>query len=111
VERRPRAEEIICQSPDGSRSPIRVNAAPIYDDAGRIIAAVATFDDVTDQKKAAEEREALLKSVERERSRLRAVLDSLPVAVAIADCKGRLIELNQLASTLWRGDPPPRFSP
>ena len=100
-------EEIECRVADGSFVFIRVNAAPIYNDAGPIIAAVSVFEDITGQKKSAGEREALLKSVEKERSRLRSVLDSLPVAVGIADCDGRLIEVNQPASHLWHG----RYAP
>jgi PAS domain S-box-containing protein len=47
---------------DGLRVPIVVNAAPLRDSAGEVIAGVATLDDITERKQAEEE---LLQSEER----------------------------------------------
>lgn len=50
---------------DGTRGRISINAAPVRDAAGAVIASIATFSDVTEQEAA---REALLASEERYRS-------------------------------------------
>ena len=45
-------------------------------------------------------------ATERERARLRAVLDILPVGVFIADAKGKLLETNRAAKQEWGGHAP-----
>jgi PAS domain S-box-containing protein len=50
-------------------------------------------------------------AIERERRRLRAVLDILPVGVFIADATGRLLETNPEAKALWGGSTPLSSSP
>ena len=50
-------------------------------------------------------------AIERERVRLRAVLDILPVGVFIADAAGRLMETNPEAKALWGGATPLSASP
>jgi PAS domain S-box-containing protein len=47
-----RDEEYDLQRPDGSRVTLNINAAPIRDSAGQVIAAVVIFIDITDRKKA-----------------------------------------------------------
>lgn len=53
--------EMLIQRPDGSRIPLLVSSAPIFDANGQIISAVVVFDDITKQKKA----EDVLKQSER----------------------------------------------
>jgi signal transduction histidine kinase/CheY-like chemotaxis protein len=50
-------------------------------------------------------------AIERERVRLRAVLNLLPVGVFIADAAGRLMETNPAAKALWGGATPLSESP
>ena len=45
-------------------------------------------------------------ATERERRRLRAVLEVMPVGVLIVDAQGRLIEMNPEARNIWGGEPP-----
>lgn len=52
-------EEIWTERGDGARACLSVNAAPIYDSAGTISAAVMAFTDVTERKEMAEERAVL----------------------------------------------------
>ncbi|MBV9124712.1 MAG: PAS domain-containing protein, partial [Planctomycetes bacterium] len=47
-------EEMAYRNPDGTRGTLRANAAPIRDREGRIVAAVTTFFDVTERKRAEE---------------------------------------------------------
>ena len=46
--------ELILETPDGSRVPVLVNAAPIHDVQGNIVAAITTWLDITDRKRAEE---------------------------------------------------------
>jgi PAS domain S-box-containing protein len=73
-----RGEQIQVERADGTRSQIMVSAAPIRDDAGRVVAAVGSFDDVTERRVTASrlhEREEML----------RALAVQFPGAVAILD--------------------------
>lgn len=45
------AEEMVIYRPDGERATLLINAAPIHDRTGRIIAGVATYFDITDRKR------------------------------------------------------------
>src|SRR5262249_55453653 len=54
------AEEIPVFRADGSAAVLRVSAVPVRDAGGRTAAAVMTYGDVTDMKRAAEERQLLL---------------------------------------------------
>jgi PAS domain S-box-containing protein len=60
--------ELVMESPDGSKIPVLVNAAPIHDIQGNIVAAISTWLDITDRK-LAEERlqasEALYRAIAR----------------------------------------------
>ncbi|MGZ7070122.1 MAG: PAS domain S-box protein, partial [Methanobacterium sp.] len=47
-----RNEEMIMEQADGTVIPILGSAAPIFDSEGKVIAAAAIFDDITDRKKA-----------------------------------------------------------
>ncbi|NLK25554.1 MAG: PAS domain S-box protein [Euryarchaeota archaeon] len=59
-------------------------------------ARVATIVDITGRK-------LIEIDLERERARLRATLDSLPVGVFIADVNGRVVETNSMATEIWGG--------
>jgi PAS domain S-box-containing protein len=73
-----RGEQITITRTDGSRSQVVVSAAPIRDDDGQIVAAVASFDDVTEHR----ETESRLRARE---EMLRALVDQFPGAVAVLD--------------------------
>ncbi|MFP4517466.1 MAG: PAS domain S-box protein [Desulfovibrionales bacterium] len=55
--------------------------------------------DITERKRAEY-------ALDAERRRLRAVLDSLPVGVVIADRQGAFVEKNAIFERIWRGNPP-----
>jgi PAS domain S-box-containing protein len=59
------------------------------------------FNDITSRKKAEEEKEELFKNIAREKAVLSATLDSLPLAVWIANKKGKLIRHNEQAKYIW----------
>src|SRR5579883_1385325 len=53
-------ELIEIERPDGGRSHLSVNAAPIRDGQGRVVAAVAVFDDVSDEEELRRQKEQFL---------------------------------------------------
>ncbi|HVE80002.1 MAG TPA: PAS domain S-box protein, partial [Gemmatimonadaceae bacterium] len=66
---------------DGTRAVVRVNAAPVCDEEGRVVAAIKALDDVTAQKEA----EAALGETE---ERLRTVVEGTPVVLFSLDRVG-----------------------
>lgn len=84
-------EEFLFRPPGGG--PLRwtrASAAPVRDREGRIVGAVFSASDVTEQKEAQAERERLLAQVESARRNLRAILDRLPDAVLVVDASQRV---------------------
>jgi PAS domain S-box-containing protein len=91
-----RNEEVILERPDGSRITALVNIDPVRDSAGRVVAAINVFHDVTALKQVEQ-------ALTQEKDNLRALLDTLPVAVFLAhDPEGRHISGNRAAGRLLR---------
>ncbi len=59
------------------------------------------FYDITAQKKEEEEKEELFHRINREKAVLTATLDSLPIAVWIADKNGQVIQSNKQTEIIW----------
>ncbi len=59
------------------------------------------FYDITDRKKEEKEKEELFNKIDREKAVFTATLDSLPIAVWIADKNGRLIQSNDITNEIW----------
>ncbi|MBX6343301.1 MAG: PAS domain S-box protein, partial [Thermomicrobiaceae bacterium] len=74
--------------PGGRRRWLSINAAPIRDADGRIVAGVVTFYDIDDRKRS---EQALRESEDR----FRAFFDHAVVGMSLADPSGRLIQVNQ----------------
>ncbi|HEY9762592.1 MAG TPA: PAS domain-containing protein [Trichocoleus sp.] len=91
-------EEIQIERHDQSRITIEVNAAPIRDEQGEIVAAVAIFQDITERKRV----ESALK---RQKEELRLITDAVPALIAYVDKERRYRFVNQ-AFTTWFGSPP-----
>ncbi|WP_413164326.1 PAS domain S-box protein [Capilliphycus salinus ALCB114379] len=86
-------EEISILRSDGNCIFINVNSAPIRDQQGEIVAAVAVFRDLTFQRQA----ELALRRGE---ERFRALIEQAPDAVFIADLDGTYIDVNNNACYL-----------
>jgi PAS domain S-box-containing protein len=97
-----RDEEVTIGRSDGASFSVLTSAAPIRDAEGAIVAGIATFHDVTAQREAQRERDALHRQVSLERERLRAVLEQMPSGVFLADAEGRLLLGNGQVETIWR---------
>jgi PAS domain S-box-containing protein len=92
------ATELVIRRDDGSEVPILGSAAPLFDEGGRILGAVAVFQDISESVR--------LQRAARDNERvLQAVFDLMPTGVRIADGQGKVIRTNRSARELWRGKP------
>lgn len=100
-----RDREVIVERPDGSLITILANLDPLFNEEGEIIGGINCFHDISARKIAEQN---LLRSQVRLREseqRIRALLESLPMAVYTTDEKGFLTFYNGAASDLWGRDP------
>jgi len=83
-----------------------VRAAPVKDNAGNIIGVIEVAIDITERKRTEEALEVVRLEAVREKNRLEAVLEALPVGVSILDSMGGNIRANRAFDEVW-GDPRP----
>lgn len=104
-------EELVILRGDGERAALRLSSSPIRDREGRLVAGVAVFYDVTEQKRYQEEIRRLNEGLERkveertaeleeERRRRDVVLDNLSEGVVAVDERGRVVFANPSARSL-----------
>jgi PAS domain S-box-containing protein len=86
------AEEIEIERGDGSRGVIEVSAAPVRDGKGKVVAGVATFDDVTARREA--------ESRLRESARAAQALEFVGDGVFLIDGEGRVALWNPAAAAI-----------
>jgi PAS domain S-box-containing protein len=91
---------------DGSERTLLVGAAPVRDGAGQIVSGVAVFQDITTRKELEIALEAERVEAENEKRRLAAVMEALPVGVAITDLEGGNTQANSAYERVW-GSPRP----
>ncbi len=76
---------------------------PVKDEKGRVQGFVLSLVDVTQQVADRESIIRLAAEADAEKIRLRAILDTLPIGVVIVDSSGKMLEVNSIAETTWRG--------
>jgi PAS domain S-box-containing protein len=79
--------------PDGSSYDVLASAAPVRNAAGQIVAAIRTFTEITERKRAEEQ-------VEGERRRLQALLDTAPIGIIVVNTEGGVVLTNPEAAHL-----------
>jgi PAS domain S-box-containing protein len=85
--------ELRFQRTDGSERWVRITASPIRDDSAQIVGAVALCDDISEDVALVASRDRLLKQVDEERAKLRALLTHMPVAAVVFDAPQFRVEL------------------
>ncbi len=93
-----RQEEVVYRRPDGTRIPFSVSATPVRDDFGRVIFAIATFDDISVQSA----REEDLREKEEELTRLNARLLYDALHDVLTGLPNRTLLLDRLEQVLQR---------
>jgi PAS domain S-box-containing protein len=91
------AHHTLLISRDGTERPITDSAAPIRDDAGRILGVVLVFRDFTEQRRAEE-------AIAEQREWFETTLESIGDGVIATDVRGRVVFMNPVAEHLtgWR---------
>ncbi len=90
-----RNEEMILERANGTRFPIIASTAPIRDAKGKITAAIAVFEDITERIKARQQ-------LELEKLRLDLTINQMPDAVAIADAQtNQITKSNNQFEQVW----------
>jgi PAS domain S-box-containing protein len=64
---------------------------------------VVTTRPITERKRAEEERERLLRSIDGQRRQLQAIMDSIPAGVFISDASGKVLQVNEYGKKIWGG--------
>ena len=95
------------QRPDGERRWIQNNAVPVLGPDGSVVQVVSSFLDVTEQKRAEDERERLAAEIEQERAMLAAVMNSMSDGLVVLDAAGRIRYHNERALALVGLGPEP----
>ncbi len=91
------ANHTVLISRDGTERPISDSAAPIFDDAGRILGVVLVFRDFTEQRRAQD-------AIAEQREWFEKTLESIGDAVIATDVRGHVAFMNPVAEHLtgWR---------
>jgi PAS domain S-box-containing protein len=95
------------QRRDGERRWIQNDTVPVHDADGRVVQIVSSFIDLTDRKRAEEERERLAAEIEQERAMLAAVMTSMSDGLLVLDAAGRIRYHNARAMALVGAGPEP----
>ena len=88
---------------DGTRITTTLETAPILGPDGQYAGASAAVMDITGRKRAEKERERLLRQLENEQARLKAIIDSAPEGIVVVDDQGDVVMTNPAAERLYRG--------
>lgn len=92
--------EVIERTEDGREFFAIFNAAPVRDDEGNVVGAVAVGRDITAQRKAETEWQRLLEEHQHRAAELDATILSMADPVVIYDQEGRLVRMNPAAGEL-----------
>ena len=92
---------------DGSSIWVRINAAFIRDSNGQAIRTVAVCEDITERKQTVQSLETARNEAINEKKQLEAVMEALPIGIAIVDERGGTVRSNKIYEELWGSSRPP----
>ena len=99
--------EMVVQTSDGRRVDVLVDAVPIRDADGAIIGATNCWRDITKRKQMEAALETARADAVNEAKRLEAVMQALPVGMALVDAGGGNIRANAAFEQVWGSPRPP----
>lgn len=102
--------EVLLRRADGAERVLLIAAAHVEGSAGQIISGVTVFQDITERKQFEMILEAEHTKTENERRRLEAMMEALPVGVAITDFQGGTVQANKAYEEMWGGPRPAAYS-
>ncbi len=88
--------ELVVMRPDGTRLPILVSGSPLVE-GGRFSGTIAVFSDISERKRADQEREELLVRTQRQADQIRRIIDTVPEGVLVTDQSLHVVEANSAA--------------
>ena len=94
-------EELIRTPATGELRYRQVSAAPVRDGSGNIIGSVSVVRDITDRKKVEETLQVARAEVLNEKNRLEALMEALPIGVALTDVQGGNVRSNKAYEQVW----------
>ncbi|HEX2949746.1 MAG TPA: ATP-binding protein [Armatimonadota bacterium] len=100
--------EIMQKNARGDRLWLLCNAGPIYDTRGNITGGIVVWTEMSERKRAEEERVRLLSEVERRAAELTATFESIADGLIIYDQQGKLVQVNAAAQELLQYTPEER---
>ena len=86
---------------DGTPGAIAASSTPIRDQAGRVVAAVAVYDDITEEVQARRRAEELAQVAQRRNAELQAIIESMASSVIVCDAQGRITLVNEASHRLF----------
>jgi PAS domain S-box-containing protein len=95
---------------DGQWRWVDSHGQPRLSDAGEYLGMAGSSLDITERIQAEEALEHSYNDIINERNRLLAVMEALPVGIAIQDQKGGVVQVNKAFEEVWGGPPPPANS-
>ncbi|HZW04368.1 MAG TPA: diguanylate cyclase [Anaerolineaceae bacterium] len=98
-------EVIDIQRFDGARGTILSSAAPILDEAGRLIGAVAVAQDITHQRQLERQAREVAEQAQRQAEKLNVVIEKLADSVLIYNHAGEIVQANPAVAELFGFDP------
>ena len=105
----PRTCELRMVKESGAEFWGRLEATKVRDEVGTTVIRIA-ISDITELKRAEDERAAYAEMAARQKGLLDAVIESLPAGLALLDGQGRTIRVNPEFERIWGGAPPVKTS-
>lgn len=94
-EKRPVEKELLYQKPDGTQLTLGVFSTPVLNSEQDGILVVNVIRDIGPRLQQEKHRQELLDQLEKERSKLNAIIDSIEAGLIVVDLKGRIMLVNR----------------
>jgi len=96
-----RDAQITIERPDGTRRNLLLNINPVHDDNQQLLGAIATLNDITDQKQQEKSQQQFVSDFKRERRLHDTILKNIPDLLYAFDLDHRFTYANQALLHMW----------